>query len=158
MQEVNDCIRKSVPARYVDDFKQELFMRLSEYGDSVIAAYNDGRHLFYTARVIISLSRRQRDIFHKQYISRETSELTDNHGSQECFDSDFEIRKLKETEEERLMRNIETIEEKTGTCYYRLMIAALEKHGSYREVSRQTGIPVKSVSNAMKKIREIISQ
>jgi len=159
MQELDDCIRRVVPPRFIDDFKQELFVRLINYPDGVIAAYNDGRHKFYIVRVIISLAQRERDIFHRKYLSKETCELPD-YGEEHnyCEPSDFEIRRIKESEEERLLRNIETIEEKTGTCYYRLMISALKIHGSYRAVSRATGIPVKSVSNAMKKIREIIKQ
>lgn len=152
--EVNDCINKLVPKHHLEDFKQELFIRLIEYKDSVLAAYQAGRHKFYTLRVILSLVRRERDIYHKKYKLRETVDLPDM--SEYCEPSDFEIRKIKEEDEIKLIDRVKNLEELTGTCYYRLLVAALEKHGSYREVSRQTGIPITSISNAMKKIRQIL--
>ena len=158
MRELDDCIRKRVGKKYFDDFKQELFFRLIEYPDGIISAYQDGRHKYYTVRVIISLANRQNDIFHKKYLNQATEDLTGNEGDYCEPSGEMEIRRLAEAEEERLLRNIENIEEKTGTCYYRLMIEALKEHKSYREVSRKVGIPVMSVSNAMRKIREIIKQ
>lgn len=73
-----------------------------------------------------------------------------------CEESDFEIRRMTEKKESDMMAKIGNIEQKTGSCYYRLLIAAVSKHKSYREVSRQTGIPVMSICNSMKKIRKIL--
>lgn len=61
-----------------------------------------------------------------------------------------------EEDELKMIEKINTLEEKTGTCYYRLLITALEKHGSHREVARQTGIPRTSIGNAVEKIRKIL--
>lgn len=159
MQEVDDCISKCVSAQLFNDFKQELFLRLMEYPQGVIAAYKDGKHKYYTVRVILSLANRQRDIFHKKYLANITEELTENTGEitdHYCEPTVLEVRRLKESEEERMMRNIENIEKTTCTPYYRMMIDTLKESGSYREISRRTGIPIMSVSNAFKKIREVI--
>jgi len=153
--DVNDCISKFVPKIHRDDFKQELFLRLLEYPDSVLKAYKDGKHKFYTVRIILSLISRERDIYHKKYKAQLTQDLPENY--EYCEPSDYEVRKIREDDELKKLERIGQIETLTGTCYYRLLIMALEKHKTYREVSRQTGIPVRSISNAMKRIRKILN-
>lgn len=123
-----------------------------QFPDGLVKSYQDGRERFYLTRVIINLSRWKYDIFHKTYLLKNEELTTDI----PCEESDFEIRKMEEKKEADLIDRISNIEEKTGTCYYRLIIAAVQRHGSIREVSRQTGVPRNSIHNAMKKIRKII--
>lgn len=152
MREIDDCIRKCVGETYFDDFKQELFLRLLEHGKSLKAAYAKNEHRFYITRVILSLANRKRDIFHKKFKAAETYELPEMYDIEDA--DELEARSFVEAEEERILNRIESIEQDTGRAYYRMLIEAVKRCGSYREVARQTGIPVASISGHMKLIRE----
>ncbi len=175
-------MHKIAPPEHFDDFKQEVFLILTQKQDDVLRAYNDNKHLFYAIRIMVNLATQERNVYHKTYRNRnlpfredifEESSIFKQQKTREleklvfvlpdsykvqCDESDeLSIRKIKEEEEIKLLDRIEGLEEKTGTCYYRLLVAAIKKHGTYREVSRQTGIPLTSIHNAVKKIRKIIS-
>jgi DNA-directed RNA polymerase specialized sigma24 family protein len=152
MKEVDDCIRFVVGSTYFDDFKQELFVRLIEHGNKLEEAYKANEHRYYVTRIIINLARRKRDIFHKKFIQEETNNLPEHY--EVIDDNDIGQRLLNEQEEERILAKIDSIEHDTGRAYYRMLIEALKSCGSYRELSRRTGIPVASISGHMKLIRQ----
>ena len=147
--EVNECIRKFAPSHLYDDFKQEFFLRLLEHGEGLVKAYENGGHRYYCASVIVSLITRSRDVFHKKF-SGWPEPLPNNLTMPDETD---EGREAREAEELRLIERIDRIEQETGRAYYRMLIEAVMRLGSYREVSRQTGIPVSSISDSMKLIR-----
>lgn len=43
-----------------------------------------------------------------------------------------------------------------GVPYHRMLIELIMKHGSQREVSRQTGIPINTVNYSVKEVRSYI--
>jgi len=97
--------------------------------------------------------RQTNNVFHKTY----------NNGFVEiepekikyCEDpEELEIRKFQEDKEVEYLNRIEGLDQELGTCYYRLLTVAYKEHGSMREISRQTGIPVMSISDSFKKIRK----
>jgi len=151
-------LHKIAPPEHFDDFKQEVFLILTQKKDDVQRAYNDNKHLFYSVRIMVNLANQERNVYHKTYrngnlpFKEEIFEQVPCEASEE-----LQIRRIKEDDEIKLLNRIEGLEETTGTCYYRLLVAAIKKHGTYREVSRQTGIPLTSIHNAVKKIRKIIT-
>lgn len=149
------ALHKIAPPEHFDDFKQEVFLILTEKKDDVLRAYKDGKHLFYAVRIMLNLANQERNVYIRNY--RQGNVQFEDY-QKPCEDSgELEIRKIKEEDEIKIIDRIKNLEQTTGTCYYRLLVAAIEKHGSYREVSRQTGIPLTSIHNAVKKIRKIIS-
>jgi hypothetical protein len=157
-KEIDECIRKIIPDRHFDDFKQELFLTMHRNEKKVIEADKKGRIKFLTVRLILCLRRETRNVYHKMYLKPESFVQEYKGEGNYCEPCEpLQIRKYNEDMELAMLERVEKLEEVTGSPYYRLLVEALKKYnGNYREVSRQTGIPVKSVSNAMKKIRELI--
>lgn len=150
--ELNECIRKFVPEQYRDDLKQEIFViLLDKPNELILSLYAEKKLTNYIARIIINLMRQSRNVFHQLYISK-TVELTDKDVPCEAS-GELEVRRMKEQREDQALEKIEHMDECFNTPYYRLLVSAYKKHGSMREVSRQTGIPVKSISDSFKKIR-----
>lgn len=115
--------------------------------------------MFYVARVLINLLRQKNNTYHKQYKSG-TEELIIGRDSPVMCEvpEEMEIRRIKEQDEVKALDKIEHMDEQLNTCYYRLLTVEYKKHGSMRELSRQTGIPVKSISDSFKKIRKHLSK
>ena len=156
-RQLNDCLGKFVPSKHRDDFKQELFVILLENKDSVLRAYSDNKHLFYAVRIIINLVNQSRNVYQKEYLRREIVELDDN-ASIQCEESfPYEVRKFKEDREDALIDRLENSEDELGTPYYRMLAAALKKHGSAGKVSKATGIPKSSVQVGIRKIRKFLN-
>lgn len=151
-RELEDCLRKFVPERHREDFKQDLFEQLLKYPDSVLGAHRDGKLQFYAVRCIIRLATEKRNILRYEYIAKETKELN---GYDLCDQSPpLEVRVFKEELEDRLIQKIEQTEETFGTPYYRMLADALKIHGTAGKVSKATGIPKSSVQVGIKKLRK----
>jgi len=146
-----------VPEYIRNDFKQELFIILLGKDHSLIIELHDNKQLVrYIARIIINLMRQSKNVFHRTYNKGVVELNTETLGYCEHPD-ELQIRKFKEDSEDNVLQRIEGLDEELGTCYYRLLASAYKKHGSMREVSRQTGIPVMSISDSFKKLRKHLS-
>jgi hypothetical protein len=67
-REIDDCINKLIPAQDRDDFKQELFLILLEkQTEEIVRIDQTGKMLYYVVRIIINLSRQQRNVYHSKY-------------------------------------------------------------------------------------------
>ena len=149
-QELEDCLRKFVPERHREDFKQDLFEILLSKEESVIKSHSEGNLLFYVVRIILYMTSRE-GVLNRNYIKKESFELK----STPCEESPpLEIRRLKEDREDRLIEKIEKTEEVMGTPYYRMLADALKIHGTAGKVSKATGIPKSSVQVGIKKLRK----
>lgn len=149
-----------VDERYREDFKQELFIIiLEDKTGSVVDAYEAGKILFYTVRTIINLVYQKRNIFHKKYIthSKITKEFTDKDiYCQPC--EGFEVRKLIENKEVKVLAELKNLDARFGTFYYRMLVELVKTSGSMREASRRTGIPVSTISRGIAVVRKHIKK
>ena len=109
--------------------------------------------MFYTARIVINLMNQERNIFHQRYLKNQPLELLD-HMVAGIDHSDLEHRAMIEQIEQDRLSAIDNLDISMGSWYYKALANAIKEHGSMREVSRKTGIPISSISNAVKKIRE----
>lgn len=67
-KEVDDCLRNRFPADLVDDVRQDLFEILLKTGEErILHLHNTGKMRFYIVRIIINLSRQQRNVVFKNY-------------------------------------------------------------------------------------------
>ena len=149
-RELEDCLRKFVPERYLDDFKQDLFEILLSKEESVVKSHSEGNLLFYVVRVILNMAN-SGGILNTRYLKKESYELK----SLPCEDSPpIEVRQLKEDREDRIIEKIENSEKCFGTPYYRMLADALKIHGTAGKVSKATGIPKSSVQVGIKKLRK----
>lgn len=152
--EVDLCIKKFVPQRFRDDFKQELFLRLLEKKNVVQSANNLKA---YVAKTIINMANFPRDIYFKKYVNPEFGKAQE--AVLESLPNemnDLEERIKKEQNEQRYLTRIDSLIYCETNHYYGRLAKAINQHGSFREVSRQTGIPVSSISEAVKKLRKLL--
>src|SRR5690242_17642440 len=77
--EIDECIRKIIPVRHFDDFKQELFLTLHRNEKKVVEADEKGRIKFLTVRLILCLRREKNNVYHRMYLKPESmnQEYTD---------------------------------------------------------------------------------
>lgn len=158
-KEVDDCICKMVQAKHRQDFKQELFLVISEKDESFINDLWNKREIkFYIVRTIINLSRQKRNVFHKNYLDTKVNYDTDKLSTVELkAESDcIEERVRKEENEIRMIKKVHDLDQEMNTPAYRLMALLVNKLGSQREVARITGINVSIISRGLKKVRERI--
>ena len=151
-RELNECLRRFVPERHRDDFKQDLFILLLSKKDNVLRAEADGKLLFYTVRVILYMTSRE-GVLNRNYIKKEFVEFK----SEPCEESfPLEIRRMKEDKEDEIIDRLESSESELNTPYYRLLAEALKRLGTAGKVSKETGIPKSSVQVGIRKIRKFL--
>lgn len=173
-KEVDDCIRKMVRQDHQQDFKQELFLKIFEIPQQrIISLYESNGLKFYIVRSLINLVKNASSVYNKNYVRPERDRVvlyekseeytvdvycknealfTDHHDPDE-----FEQRLESEERETMAVHEINNnFDDAFNTPYYRLLVHLIEKHGTMREVSRQTGIPIASISEAVKKTRNYL--
>lgn len=159
-QELNDCIGKVIPTAYRDDFKQELFLILLEKNPTEIVRISEsGKLLYYVVRIILNLSRQERNIFHTKYMDKRIDYDTEKvlYSTRNPAEVDtMEERQQRENQEDNFLTELSCIDEKLGNKnypYYQSIVELIAKYGSMREVSRQTGIPKTTVARAAQRVR-----
>ena len=150
--QLNDCIKKFVPQKYRDDFKQDLFELLLKKEESVVKAESNGELLFYVSRVIIYMTMPE-GVLNRHYIRKEFAELK----SVPCEVCEpMTVRIMKEIREDQVIQRIENSEQDLDTPYYRMLAEALKIHGTAGKVAKATGIPKSSVQTGIKKLRKYL--
>lgn len=175
-KEVDDCIRKMVRQDHRQDFKQELFLKIYEIPAQRLLMLDERKELkFYVVRCLINLVKNNSSVYNKNYVKPERDNVTmwsdhktrkeDNDDYSAAFKNEAMLLDLKNPDElaerieseERECRAINEInnnfDDAFNTPYYRTLVHLISEHGSMREVSRQTGIPIASISEAVKKAR-----
>lgn len=148
------------PSYHIDDLRQEIFVILLEKDkELIVRLYDEKKLIYYVVRILINLLRQKNNTYHKQYITG-TEELIPGRDSPKLCEEpeELEIRRIKEEDEVKALDKIDKMDEDLNTCYYRLLTVEYKKHGSMREISRRTGIPIKSISNSFKKIRKHLAK
>lgn len=152
--DLNDCIRKMVRPHHRQDFKQELFLILYEKPhETIISLHKSNGLKYYVVRIILNLVNQKRNVYHKKYNDNSVVYDTEvlNHIS---YDQEsFEERDLIEQKEMAMVEEVNNLDKTFDTPYYRMLVNLVNEHGSQRAVSRLTGIPVSSICEAVKKVR-----
>lgn len=178
--EVDDCIRRMVRPDHQQDFKQELFLKIYEIPEErLIGLYERKELKFYVVRSLINLVKNSSSVYNKNYVIPErakvepmkidVSESNDEYkiglanGESRMIDIDDpdDLIKRIEFEEKEIMLIDEInnkLDDEFGTHYYRNLVHLITEHGSMREVSRRTGIPIASISEAVKKVRNHLNR
>lgn len=143
-KEFNDCIAKMEPDHLRDDLKAEVILILLEKEErDLVAIHAKGELKFYTVRIIINLIRSKTSLFYRRY-RQPLAELTDRFLSDEM--SSMEERIEREHMEERAMSEIDNL-----YWYNSGILKLYMKHGNYRAIEEETGIPYSSAYKTIKK-------
>lgn len=174
--EVDDCIRRMVREDHRKDFKQELFIKIYDIPAERLLALNErGEIKFYIVRSLINLVKNKSSVYNKNYLRPEYEKIvmdqkTENRMADEQdgvfrsalptaslsdIDDPEHLNQRAETEQKemKMLEEINNLDDRFGTHYYRTLVNLVSEAGSMREVSRRTGIPVASISEAVKKVR-----
>lgn len=150
-KEFNDCISRMEPEHLRDDLRAEVTLILLETDEQKLLAIHAGNALkFYTVRIIINLIQSKTSLFYKKY-RQQMAEITDRFIAEQA--DDFKERAAKEDIEDKAIKEI-------GNLYwYNSGIVKLYlKHGNYRAIEEDTGIPYSSAYKTIQKSFQEIKQ
>lgn len=158
-KDLDDCIRKVVAEKHREDFKQELFLILLENPERLTEAHANNKLVYYIVRIVLNLCHRTRNPIYKRYFDKRVvynSEMLDSFLP--CESPDFDERIKKEQKETAMITELENLDTHFGTFYYRELVNLVAKDGSMRATGRRLGIPVCSISRAVKKVRNHLTR
>lgn len=173
-KEVDDCIKKMVRQDHRQDFKQELFLKIYEIPqERMFALYQSNGLKFYIVRSLINLVKNNSSVYNKNYIRPERDrveiycdndeEKKDTQFIDEYDPEDIIKRAASEDMEQWLVSEIDRMDEELRTTdydempYYKSLVYLIREQGGMRAASRLTGIPVASISEAVKKVRNYLN-
>lgn len=149
-REFNDCIAKMEPEHLRDDLKAEVILILLEIDESkLIEIYSKRALNFFTARIIMNQFFSTTSPFYKKY-RQEMSEINDRFAYEEM---DMEDRATREEMEDRAMKEIDNL-----YWYNSGIVKLYMKHGNYRAIQEDTGIPYSSAYKTIQKSFQEIKQ
>lgn len=144
----NDCLSKINPKHLIDDLRQDVILRICELPDEKIQHLHETKTLeFYTVRVILNTINNPNSKFYKDFRSTSVDiELS------ECAEFDtFKERWIKEVKEDKAINEIKNL-----YWYNKELVELYLKHGNYRAVHAETGIPFPSIYKTIQKsLKEI---
>lgn len=152
MKEVDECIAKMIPPHNRDDFKQDLFLILmAKDEETIIRLYESDQLKLYCAGIIIRQAHQSRSAYNVRYKGPANVEFTDG-----IMLVDQEYEELPDITPEMLAEVDRTYKTEGEFPFYTRLVEALQKVRSMRELSRETGISLSTISKRMKKIRSHI--
>jgi hypothetical protein len=138
----NDCISKMEPAHLQDDLRMEVISIVCEWPEEkVVGLHLDNALEFYVVRVILNQVKSKTSPFVKKYRNstyeiKETPQVNEN----------TEERQLKEALEDFALEEIDKL-----YWYDAEMVRLYLKHGNFRAIEKETGIPFISCYKNIKK-------
>lgn len=177
-----DCISKMEPIHLREDLKQEVILIICELPDEkIFQLYKEKKLDFYTVRVILNQCISNTSPFAKRYRQHHTGYVENYHvpdGNAELANGELatsdtlgHIKQLDfikhqhedliELEERQLREDIEdmAIDEIDKQYWYNKGLVNLYmKHGNFRSIEKETGIPWQSCYKTIKKTFKDIKQ
>ncbi len=157
LKEVDDCIAKLVPPALRGDFKQELFLILLETPCEKVAEIGGGLK-YYTVRVILNLVRQKKNVYHKKYRDPQVVYDTDKLVYQTASPDGIDTIGDRITREQKELDMISALDDlpktKNGMPYYKILVELIAELGSHHAASRHLGIPRRSISDSVQRVRE----
>jgi hypothetical protein len=170
-KEISDVLAK-LPEDIRDDLKQHVFLLLLEKSDDFILELNNiGKLNNYIVKVLCQLVNFKQDKFHR--VNRRYSEVLTDFSEERLQNSTYQVLKYEDSEEIKLenecRKELDRIKKidfpsQTGkkcssvSMYHGILLERYVEKGNYRAVSRETGIPCKSVYNAVQMAKEEIKK
>lgn len=150
--DLDNCIRKMVRPDLWQDFKHELILTIySNIPEQKLCDLHQRNELkFYVVRTIINLVKNKNQVYHRNYLLK----LTELKNTEQIHLDELDKRKKLEDRELEIVGEIDRLDDRFNTFYYRELVKLIAKHGSMRAAARATGIEVSSISRAIKKVRE----
>ncbi len=150
-KDFNDCISKMEPDHLRDDLRAEVALILLETEERrLVEMHANGGLRYYTVRIIINLIMSKTSLFYKRY-RQQLVELTDKFIAEEG--PDIEERATREGIEDQAISEIDNL------YWYNSGIVKLYlKHGNYRAIEEDTGIPYSSAYKTVQKSFQEIKQ
>lgn len=171
----NDCIAKMEPAHLQDDLKMEVMTVICELSeDALYDLYNRGKLEHYTTRVIVNMIINKYSPFFKKYRGQSIQYMENLYESEDERD-EFDFRSVlramarqnnallandeeeiaerqeREEAEDYAMANVDNL-----YWYDAELLKLYVKHGNYRAIEKETGIPFGSCyKNIQKSIQEL---
>lgn len=140
--DLNQCIRKMKPSCLQDELKSELFLQLCEMPEErLLEMWNSKTIKLYLARTIVLMMASSTSAFYRKYRKNEPVE----------FNTNLEIKEeqyIEPPDPEELLKEL--------YWYDQTIIRLYAKHGSIRKVSTETNIPVTSIYNTIKRVKECL--
>jgi hypothetical protein len=177
----NDCISKMQPEQLQEDLRQEVILIVCELPEEKIIGLHQRKELeFFTVRIILNQVRSKTSPFAKKYRQYYTgyveNYLSKDDGLEELINGelsntgnigfnrqlkiisayhplDLQDRITRESAEDTAIKEIENL-----YWYNKGLIELYMKHGNYRAIEQETGIPFASCYKTIKKSFEQIKQ
>jgi hypothetical protein len=147
----NDCLSKMKPQHLQEDLKMEVALIVCEWPEEKILKLHEKKVLeFSVVRVILNLIRSDRSPFAKMY-RRPFVEMS--HELSDCEGEGLEQRRIKEAIEDLAIEEINSL-----YWYDAEMIRLYMKHGNFRAIQKETGIPFISCYKNIKKSLVILKK
>lgn len=142
-REFNNCINRMKPAYLREDLKSEVLLILCEEEEWFLhELYTRGELVYWAVRIIMNMMKSTSSPFFEKF-RLQVAELPPGYDAEDYYDEQHyrELEKL----EQRAFDMIDELH-----WYKAELIKLYRRLGSYREVSRQTGIPFQSVQRAVR--------
>lgn len=173
----NDCIGKMQPEQLREDLRQEVILIVCEMPEEKIISLHQRKELeFFTVRIILNQIRSKTSPFAKKYRGvaekyieegEESYANGDGNGTQRhnlCISKqankrisvdpiEIEERQLREMIEDMAIEEIDKL-----YWYNKGLVELYVKHGNFRAIEKETGIPFGSCYKTIKKSFEQIKQ
>mgnify|MGYP006268971177 CR=1 FL=1 len=139
--DINEAIGKMQPYELQDDLRQEVFLVLCEMDEErLFKMYEDGYLKYFVVRTIVNMAKSDRSNFARTF--RKVYEEVGDLGSVEIYD---------ESLTERLTTSMEILH-----WYEKEIFKLWAECGNLLQVSRDTGIPYRSLLKTIKKVRLLL--
>jgi len=139
-KDINEAIGKMEPYYLQDELKQEVFLVLCEMEEErLLQMFNDGYLKYFIVRTILNMAKSDRSNFSRTF-RKVYEEVQDQ--ANEVYD---------ESITEKLNKSMEILH-----WYEREIFRLFSESGNLLQVSRDTGIPYRSLLKTVKKVKTLL--
>lgn len=150
---IDECISRMIPRHNQQDFKQEIFLIIAAINESLLfSLYKANQLRFYIVRTIINQAKYKYSKYNKVYADRNIIYDTDK--TLNIVEQETEV--ISEEKEMELINKIDNMDEIFGSPAYRMMVILVDRYGSQREVSKQTGVSTWIINRGIKRVRKYL--
>lgn len=140
-KDIGDAIGKMKPIELQDDLRQEVFLVLCEMEeDRLLQMFNDGYLKYFIVRTILNMAKSDRSNFSRTF-RRVYEEVSDN----------YQVEVYDESISDKLRKSMEVLH-----WYEKEIFRLYSESGNLLQVSRDTGIPYRSLLKTVKKVKTLL--
>jgi len=140
-KDIGDAIGKMKPVELQDDLRQEVFLVICEMEeDRLLQMFNDGYLKYFIVRTILNMAKSDRSNFSRTF-RRVYEEVSDN----------YQVEVYDESISDKLRKSMEVLH-----WYEKEIFRLYSESGNLLQVSRDTGIPYRSLLKTVKKVKTLL--